>query len=414
MLETEELETIIEKLTVELHETKVELQDTKEILLKAQTNDSKSTSDWKRTSENLEAEIENQKEEIEHLENTLGSFLDDLTDLTPEMVMEAQKDARLREHNRIQKKIEILSAELEKYKNMWRNEEKRSEELEEAVFQATMDEDDLRMKLEQLEMNGANINKDEKKKPQGALEPIEEQLLQESQAELESAANDVMEVKNELATKEMELRTTSEKLQQSRRKLKVTLDEKKFLELKAAVRVSRLPNQKTPERVPTVVEDHRIPKNKPGRVRMRYLGSEPWKCPYIATVEKLTRVVNNKNERIENLEREHLNNLTTLKQKLQNKHTQESRALQKNLNLKIDENTRLYNERLREIEGLSKENINLRAEINKFRAWAKFGKLDSQPPKTNSNRGLVLSLNESDQPSNMRHSSNPVLVSSFK
>jgi len=400
MLESEELEDIIEKLTIELNETKVELQETKDILLKAQTNDSKSTSDWKRTSENLESEIESQKGEIEHLENTLSCFLDELTDLTPEMVIEAQKEARLREHTRIQKKIKILSAELEKYKNMWRNEEKRSEELEEALFQATMDEDDLRIKLEQLE--AASIDDENRKGP--ALECIEEQLLSEKKAELESTANDVKEVQKELATKEMELLSTSEKLQQSRKKLKVTLDEKKFLELKASVKVSRLPNQKKPELVPTVVEDHRIPKNEPGRVRMRYLGAEPWRCPYIDTVEKLTQVLDNKNKRITALEDEHLHNITTLKQKLLNRHTQKSRALQQALNLKIKESTRLYNERLREMEVLSTENIKLRAEMSKYQGgWTKLRKLDGQPPKFrkegNSKRSLVLKLNENGGPS---------------
>jgi len=397
MTETPQLRETINQLTAELNETKVELRDTKHKLIQARTDESQKIKDWTRATEKLEAEFNSQKEEIEHLENTLNCFLSELTDLTPEMVVDETDETRRLEHKRDKKKLEDLSAELEQYKNMWRVEEKRSEDLEEAVFQATIDEDELREKLEELELGGTpkSFLKDGQ-----SLEPIEEQLLEETKALIETTRDDVIEAKCELASKEMKLQYTNEELQQSRRKLETTIDENKFLEAKAEP-VYRVPIQTPKNEGPMVIEDRRIPENEPGRVRIEYQGDKIWRCSHLEALEKLKIVLSKKNKEISELEQMHLNELNSLEQTLQGEYSKNLQALRENLNIALNDTMLRNNECLPNIKSLSEENMLLRDELQKFQGLTESSNSDakiktamisvsSDEISENSQRGLTL------------------------
>jgi len=378
MTDAAQLRDIIDQLTTELNETKEELRDTKRKLLQARTNESQKIKDWTRATEDLETEFNAQKDEIEHLENTLNCFLSELTDLTPEMVVDESNESRRREQERDKKKLADVSAELEQYKNMWRVEEKKSEDLEEALFQATIDEDELRAKLEEIELGGTpkSFLKDGQ-----SLEPIEELLLEETKAELETTTDDVIEAKTELATKEKKLQSTNKELQQFQEQLEATIDEKKFLEAKAGP-VYRVPIPASKSIGLMVIEDRRIPKNEPGRVRIEYQGDKLWKCSHMDALENLKTVLSKKNEEISKLEQMHFDELNNLEERLEGEQAQNLKTLRESLNLTISETTRLNNECLYNIELLSEENTLLREELEKCQGLIKNVHSDARSIKT--------------------------------
>jgi len=349
MTEEQQLRDTIDQLTIELNDTKEELRDTKRKLLQARTNESQKIKDWTRATEDLEAEFNSQKEEVEHLENTLNCFLSELSGLSPEeMVIDETEESRRREQEKDKKKLEEISAELEQYKNMWQVEEKRSEDLEEALFQATIDEDELRAKLEEIELGGTpkSFLKDGQ-----SLEPIEELQLEETKAELENTTDDVIEAKTELA-----------KFQE---KLKVTIDEKKFLQAKAEP-VYRVPISAPKSTGPMVIEDRRIPKNEPGRVRIEYRGDKLWKCSHMDAMEKLKKVLSKKNEEISELEQIHVDELNSLEEKLEGEQAQNLKKLRENLDLTISQTTLMNKESLHKMKLLSEENKSLGEELQQI------------------------------------------------
>jgi len=373
----------IYNLNSELEYTKIQLSDTRQNLREIEQNQSQSIREWKTRTEYLNSKIETQNGVIQHLENTLSCYLSEIS-LPPEVAFEVENDPLLDTLPRIQDKLDTLSAEVNEVKTQWWTEGEHSNQLEELLFEATMAEDDLRARFEELE------EKEESPEPKanpGILDPVEEKLIGETQAELNATTTAARMVKTELINKELELAFKSAELRTSRQRLKATLSEKKELESKVGIRLSLVPNQKQKDGGLTVVVDHRVPENQPGRVVMQYDGSEAWKfskteiakelgtnqqtredwiSSHLETMAKLKAEIRKKNRQIADMEKNHSRELNLVQQNLLDKHRIETTVLSKNLEHQVKDTARLYNDRFSDLEYLSMENKLLREELLKL------------------------------------------------
>jgi len=372
----------IYNLNSELEYTKIQLSDTRQNLREIEQNQSQSIKEWKTRTEYLQSRIETQNGVIQHLENTLTCYLSEIS-LPPEVAFEVENDPLLDTLPRMQDKLDTLSAEVNGVKALWWTEGEHSNQLEELLFEATMAEDDLRARFEEL---------DEKESPEPKanatiLDPVEEKLIGETQAELNATTTAARMVKTELINKELELAFKSAELRTSRQRLKATLNEKKELESKVGIRLSLVPNQKQKDGGLTVVVDHRVPENQLGRVVMQYDGSEAWKfskteiakalgtdqrtredwiSSHLETMAKLKAEIRKKNRQIVDMEKNHSRELNLVQQSLLDKHRIETTVLSKNLEHQIKDTARLYNDRFLDLKYLSMENKLLREELLKL------------------------------------------------
>lgn len=395
MTKTAELQGTKSQLIKKLNVAKAELRNTSRKLCQARTNENKMINDWKRTTESLKDWFDFQKREIENLESTVNCFLCERTDLTSLMVFDVKTWLRGRKWERFKKKLDYFSLKLEQYRNICRIAEKHSQDRDE-VASVNIDKDEQVAKSEWIKI-GEFTNKNCSINGH-SLGPIEERLLQETQAELETTTEEVMETKSELASEYVKLRETVEKLKQFQLKLDDVRHEKKFLESKLSPRYY-LPFLKPTVGSPVVIHDHRKSEGNLGRNVFWYRGAKVWKCPIYDVVKTMKKVLLQKNKDIYNLRLKQSQKLSIIKKTLQNEHAQKVKTIDFNLNLTLNEITIKYNRCIADISNISHENMLLRGELMKLQNLSKITSANSRTIRTEK---IIISSSEIDLPIDKR------------